>query len=149
MRYVVSFVNSISDIYSDSIIAVMYAIYCYTGPCYNGTELYVVSKWLFEREVVGNSSDIIFTPCNICFTGHKLSLTIKHLEIHWCIIRAVTTDALVLEHQAICTHSAGFLFIVLDQFYFFSTYYFYNIKHQKLELQLENNNLVVKWLTFH
>ena len=34
------------------------------------------------------------------------SLTHKHLEIHGCILNTVATDALVLKHQAISTHSA-------------------------------------------
>ena len=29
----------------------------------------------------------------------------------------VATDVLVLKHQAICTHSVDWIFIVLDQFY--------------------------------
>ena len=41
-------------------------------------------------------------------------LTHKHLEMHWCIVSTVATDALV--HQANNIHSAVWIFIILDQF---------------------------------
>ena len=36
----------------------------------------------------------------------KKSWTHKQLEMHWYIISAVDTDALVLKHQSISIHSA-------------------------------------------
>ena len=33
-------------------------------------------------------------------------LTLKHRETHGCIVSTVTTDALVLKHQAISIHNA-------------------------------------------
>ena len=51
---------------------------------------------------------------------HKYSwvaLTLKLLEIHGCVLSTVATDALVLKHQAISTHIAEKMFIVLNQFH--------------------------------
>ena len=36
-----SFVDSTSDLYSDPVTAVTYAISCYIGLCYNGIQLYI------------------------------------------------------------------------------------------------------------
>ena len=33
-------------------------------------------------------------------------LTLKHRETHGCVVSTVTTDALVLKHQAISIHNA-------------------------------------------
>ena len=44
------------------------------------------------------------------------TLTLKHRETHVCVVSTVATDALVLKHQAISSHSADLTFIVLDQF---------------------------------
>ena len=35
-----------------------------------------------------------------------MPLTLKHRETHGCIVSTVTTDALVLKHQAISIHNA-------------------------------------------
>ena len=43
--------------------------------------------------------------------------TLKHQEMHCCIVSTVATDALVLKHQATSIHSADKTFIVLDQFH--------------------------------
>ena len=43
--------------------------------------------------------------------------TYKQIEIPQCIYSIVATDALVPKHQAISIHSAGLIFIVLDQFH--------------------------------
>ena len=51
-------------------------------------------------------------------------LTHKQLEINVCVLSTVATDALVLKHQAISTHDAEYIFIVLDQFH--AKYYIYN-----------------------
>ena len=45
----------------------------------------------------------------------KLRLTHKQLETHVCVISTVATDALVLKHQAISMHNAGYIFIVLER----------------------------------
>ena len=42
-RYDVSFVDSISDLYSAPVTAVIYVISCYIRPRYNGTQLYMYS----------------------------------------------------------------------------------------------------------
>ena len=34
-------------------------------------------------------------------------LTHKQLEMHGCVLSTLATDALVVKHQAISTHSAG------------------------------------------
>ena len=39
------------------------------------------------------------------------------LEMYRSLFRTVATDALVLKHRAISTHSADEMFIVLDQFH--------------------------------
>ena len=41
----------------------------------------------------------------------------KPLETHEWVISSVSTDALVPKHKVISIHSAGKMFIVLDQFY--------------------------------
>ena len=43
-------------------------------------------------------------------------LTHKHLEMHVCILSTVATDAPVLKHRAISTHSADKICIAFDQF---------------------------------
>ena len=35
-----------------------------------------------------------------------LHLTLKHREMHGCVVSTVATDALVLKHQAISIHNA-------------------------------------------
>ena len=44
-------------------------------------------------------------------------LTPKQLEMHACLFSNVATDAMVLKHQAIRTHSADKISIVLDKFH--------------------------------
>ena len=44
-------------------------------------------------------------------------LTPKQLETHGCVFSIVATDALVLKHQTISTHSADEIIFVLDQFH--------------------------------
>ena len=44
-------------------------------------------------------------------------LTPKQLETHGFLLNYAATDALVLKHQAINTHSADKIIIVLDQFH--------------------------------
>ena len=44
-------------------------------------------------------------------------LTPKQLETHGCLLSAGATDAVVLKHQVISTHSADKILIVLDQFH--------------------------------
>ena len=53
-------------------------------------------------------------------------LTHKQLEMHGRILSTEATDALVLKHQAISTHSADQLIIVLD---LFDACYIYCAKH--------------------
>ena len=45
-----------------------------------------------------------------------IQLIHKQLEIYGCVFSTVFTDALVLKHQAISTHSADYVFILLVQF---------------------------------
>ena len=47
--------------------------------------------------------------------GHEL--THKQMETHGCTPNTVATDVLVLKHQDISIHSAGYIFVVLDQFH--------------------------------
>ena len=44
-------------------------------------------------------------------------LTHKQLEIYGCVISTLATDALVLQHQVISTHSSDQIFSVLNQFH--------------------------------
>ena len=44
-------------------------------------------------------------------------VTHKQQEKHGCILNTVATDALVIKHQAISTHSTDWIFVVLDRFY--------------------------------
>ena len=48
-----------------------------------------------------------------CFI-YQFFLTHQQLKRHGCISSTVATDALVLKHQAISTHSAGWMFSALD-----------------------------------
>ena len=41
-------------------------------------------------------------------------LTHKQLEMHGCVLSIVATDGLVLKHQAISTHIADYIVIILD-----------------------------------
>ena len=64
------------------------------------------------------------------------------MEMHGCILNIVGTDALVLKHHDIRTHSACCVFIVLVQYKYV---FIYNEKHYKIELLfLETNALVFK-----
>ena len=45
----------------------------------------------------------------------ELRLINKQLEMHGCILSTVVTDALVLKHQAISTHSSDPKSIAWDQ----------------------------------
>ena len=44
-------------------------------------------------------------------------LILKQLEMHEWLLSNVATDALVLKHKAISSHSADTIFIVLDPFH--------------------------------
>ena len=59
-----------------------------------------------------------FLTCSQEFEWQEVSagLTLKHQEMHGCIVSTVATDALVLKHQAISIHNADLTFVVLDQF---------------------------------
>ena len=48
------------------------------------------------------------------YTTHYI-LTIKHREMHGCVVSTVATDALAVKHQAISIHNADQTFTVLDQ----------------------------------
>ena len=48
------------------------------------------------------------------YSGTALTAELTHNEY---VLSAVVTDALVLKHQAISTHSAEQIFIALDQFH--------------------------------
>ena len=39
------------------------------------------------------------------YTTHYI-LTIKHREMHGCVVSTVATDALVVKHQALSIHNA-------------------------------------------
>ena len=56
----------------------------------------------------------IWTFCSSDNDFHVL--THKHPETHECILNTVATDALVLKHQVISTHSAEQICIALDQY---------------------------------
>ena len=47
----------------------------------------------------------------------NMNLTHTQLEMHGVIINTVATDVLVLKHQAMSSHNADRIFIVLDQFH--------------------------------
>ena len=44
-------------------------------------------------------------------------LTHKQLETHGCLLSTVATDALVLKHQGISSHSADLILIALEKFH--------------------------------
>ena len=43
-----------------------------------------------------------------------MTLNLRQLWMHWCALCTVATDALVLQHQGISTHSADHIFFVMD-----------------------------------
>ena len=57
----------------------------------------------------------------------KTNLTPKQLEMHECILGTLATDALVLKHQAISSHSADNISIILNEF--IPIYCIYNEQH--------------------
>ena len=48
-------------------------------------------------------------------SAHPLSY--KQWGNHGCVVSSVATDGLVLKHQAISIHGAGYILIVLDKFH--------------------------------
>ena len=65
----------------------------------------------------------------------------KQLEMHGWVLTNFATDALVVKHQAISSHSANYIFIVLAQFHI--KYYSYSEQYYKMKLLPEKNNLLV------
>ena len=59
VSYGVSFVNIISDAYFVSVIVVPYIKTCYAGPCYNGTQLYIVTIIKDEQRYQVNGQDAV------------------------------------------------------------------------------------------
>ena len=68
-RYGMYFVGSNSDLYSDSVTAVMYAISCYIRLHNNGTWLYLVHIWglLCQKQVSSNYIPQYSLGCNYLF----------------------------------------------------------------------------------
>ena len=62
-------------------------------------------------------------------------LTPKQVEMHECILSTVATDALVLKHQAISTHSADKKSMYCTSF--ISKYHIHSEQHEKIELHSE------------
>ena len=63
-RYGASFVDSVSDWYSASVPAIMYAICCYIWPRYNGTRLYTSGQ---KTSTVFNSKSPLISNVDVCF----------------------------------------------------------------------------------
>ena len=69
-----------------------YAMVCY------------VMLYLFYHtiKVVMNAVNVtVIMPFDLCPTNQWNVLTLKHREMHGCVVSTVATDALVLKHQAI------------------------------------------------
>ena len=72
------FLDLISDLCSSPVTTVMFAISCYVGPRYNGTQLYM--------HPINSGIDI----CNSvlmfqqCFSGRSALKDIRDIEIHRC-----------------------------------------------------------------
>ena len=65
--------------------------------------------------------------------------TTKQLAMHVCAF-SMALDGLVLQHQAISTHNADKILIVLDQFHM--KYHIYHEQHGKLKLYLRKKQFV-------
>ena len=66
-----------------------------------------------------------------------------------CIVSTVATDALVLKHQAISFHSAGWTFIVLNQFHIKKILAHKGEQHQKMKSHFDKNDPVILWLNIN
>ena len=65
------------------------------------------------------------------------NLTLKHREMHGCVVSTVATDALVLKHQAISILSPDLTFNLLDQFHKKI------LQQPEIKLHIEKNDPVV------
>ena len=66
---------------------------------------------MFHIWISQQKACLIYIKYKIFFSEKKhsviiLSLTLKHQEMHGCVVSTVATDALVLKHQAISIHNA-------------------------------------------
>ena len=68
--------------------------------------------WLHQPVTWPNADFSSLRTC--CIHSPEINLTYKQLEMHACVLSNVATDAVVLNHQAISTLSADYIFIALD-----------------------------------
>ena len=85
-RHGVYFVGPTSDLYSASIPAVMYAILCYTGLCYNSTELYTSNQY-YGDFYTGNMVSLHQYDLLVCAKMMKMIASIIWL----CIIVGIAS----------------------------------------------------------
>ena len=81
--------------------------------------LLLQTSWSLENDTfvfIKTHNSRSLTPNVVSHKGLH-GLTHKWLEIYGCIISTLDTAVLVLKHQAISTHSADKLFIILDPFH--------------------------------
>ena len=84
-----------------------------------------IRVWTYERHLIPDLRGQDMSYCDdfwenrLVLCGHCTAwwLTHKCLETLGCVLSIVATDGLVLKHQAISTHSADWIQIVLDQFH--------------------------------
>ena len=57
---------------------------------------------------------VMINDKKLYFSVSSDKLTLKHREMHGCVVSTVATDALVLKHQAICILSTDLTFSLLD-----------------------------------
>ena len=87
VSYGVSFVGPAFNWYSTSVLETMYAIYCYTGPRYNGTRLYYTDRcwlhylWLWT---IRNDFQWNINQNSLCFFQCEIYLTHCGLATLWC-----------------------------------------------------------------
>ena len=102
-----AFFDSHSDLYSALVSAVMYAISCYIGPCYNSTQLYMDP--IYSSPEINLDFNLDFeAPVKV---GDICAITM--VDTHYCLAMVVT---LVVEGPW-WGHLLGDLVIELTQVY--------------------------------
>ena len=112
------------------------------------TDLILFIGWM-PMNLMHRSLPCLYTRAWLAMTGSDPSVfqvvhvTHTHLETHGCVLRTVATDALVLKHQGISSHSSDHCLPVSDK----SIYSEWTILENKIKL-LKKYYPVVQGLTY-
>ena len=93
-RYGVSFVYSNPDLYSASIVAVMYVVSCYSGPRNHGIWLYLGKLWRVYFKSICRSGCGISGDCSIVILVQCMFANDTNRRQHWhiWIMEIIFTD---------------------------------------------------------